>query len=272
MHALNDSAQASFGVTKARIDAPALDGDGDGNPSGYSPSDLVAAVIDTGIDADSPRPRRRQGAGLAGLRQRLPRDARTTTTATAPTSPARSPATATARDQLYHGVAPAAGAGRAQGAQLRRQRLVRERHRGARLGGRQQGDLRDRGHRTSRSAQTAANDGTDLTSQAIDRAVARGDRRRGRGGQRGPGHVHGRHHPAPRPARSRSAQWPTSARRLLPGLLLEPRPDRGRPHQARRLGSRRQRQRRSHAGTTTGYTTEQRHEHGDAVRRRHRRC
>ena len=44
-------AQASFGVTKARIDDPALDGDGDGNPSVYSPSDLVAAVIDTGIDA-----------------------------------------------------------------------------------------------------------------------------------------------------------------------------------------------------------------------------
>ena len=51
VHALNDSAQASFGVTKARIDDPALDGDGDGNPSVYSPSDLVAAVIDTGIDA-----------------------------------------------------------------------------------------------------------------------------------------------------------------------------------------------------------------------------
>ena len=51
MHALNDSAQASFGVTKARIDDPALDGDGDGNPNVYCPADLVAAVIDTGIDA-----------------------------------------------------------------------------------------------------------------------------------------------------------------------------------------------------------------------------
>jgi serine protease AprX len=51
VRALNDTAQASFGVTKARADAPALDGDGDGNPDAYAPADLVAAVIDTGIDA-----------------------------------------------------------------------------------------------------------------------------------------------------------------------------------------------------------------------------
>jgi serine protease AprX len=49
VHALNDSAQSSFGVTKARLDAPALDG-GDG-VAGYSKDDLVAAVVDTGIDA-----------------------------------------------------------------------------------------------------------------------------------------------------------------------------------------------------------------------------
>lgn len=47
---LNDGAQSSFGVTKARADAPGLDGDRDGNPSAYSKGDLVAAVIDTGID------------------------------------------------------------------------------------------------------------------------------------------------------------------------------------------------------------------------------
>ena len=51
MHALNDTAQSSFGVTKARIDAPGLDGNADGNVSTYSSSDLVVAVIDTGIDA-----------------------------------------------------------------------------------------------------------------------------------------------------------------------------------------------------------------------------
>ena len=40
VHAFNDISEASFGVTKARLDDPALDGDG-----------LAAAVLDTGIDA-----------------------------------------------------------------------------------------------------------------------------------------------------------------------------------------------------------------------------
>jgi serine protease AprX len=47
VHALNDSAQASFGVTAARTET--VDG-GDGLAA-YSKEDLVAAVIDTGIDA-----------------------------------------------------------------------------------------------------------------------------------------------------------------------------------------------------------------------------
>jgi serine protease AprX len=51
VRALNDGAQASFGVAKARADAPGLDGDADGNPGAYTGGDLVAAVIDTGIDA-----------------------------------------------------------------------------------------------------------------------------------------------------------------------------------------------------------------------------
>jgi serine protease AprX len=51
VRALNDGAQASFGVAKARADAPSLDGDLDGNAEAYSPRDAVAAVIDTGIDA-----------------------------------------------------------------------------------------------------------------------------------------------------------------------------------------------------------------------------
>jgi serine protease AprX len=51
VRAFNDSAQESFGVTKARLDLPWLDGDRDGNPAAYSPADLVAAVIDSGIDA-----------------------------------------------------------------------------------------------------------------------------------------------------------------------------------------------------------------------------
>ncbi|MDX6398765.1 MAG: serine protease AprX, partial [Gaiellaceae bacterium] len=50
VHALNDTAQSSFGVAQARSDA-GVDGDGDGNVAAYSKADLVAAVIDTGIDA-----------------------------------------------------------------------------------------------------------------------------------------------------------------------------------------------------------------------------
>ena len=46
----NDSAQDSFGVTAART-AAGVEGDRDGNVASYSKDDLVAAVIDTGIDA-----------------------------------------------------------------------------------------------------------------------------------------------------------------------------------------------------------------------------
>jgi len=48
LHILNDTAQASFGVSAVRSQTPALDG-GAGH-SAYSKSDLVTAVIDTGID------------------------------------------------------------------------------------------------------------------------------------------------------------------------------------------------------------------------------
>ena len=51
VHATNDTAQASFGVSAARAAAPAVDGDADGNVETCSAGDLVAAVIDTGIDA-----------------------------------------------------------------------------------------------------------------------------------------------------------------------------------------------------------------------------
>jgi serine protease AprX len=50
IRALNDTAQASYGVTKARIDA-SVDGNADGAAATYSKDDLVAAVLDTGIDA-----------------------------------------------------------------------------------------------------------------------------------------------------------------------------------------------------------------------------
>jgi serine protease AprX len=50
-HSLNDTSQASFGVTEAQLDAPLLDGDADGDPDTYSSDDMVAAVLDTGIDS-----------------------------------------------------------------------------------------------------------------------------------------------------------------------------------------------------------------------------
>lgn len=50
VHAYNNSAQLSFGVSKARADDPALDGNV-GDPAAYEPGDVVVAVIDTGIDA-----------------------------------------------------------------------------------------------------------------------------------------------------------------------------------------------------------------------------
>ena len=51
IRAFNDSAQESFGVTAARTNAPGIDGNADGNVNTYSSGDMVAAIIDTGIDA-----------------------------------------------------------------------------------------------------------------------------------------------------------------------------------------------------------------------------
>ena len=51
VRALNDTAQASFGVAAARTNAPGIDGNADGDVNTYSAADMVAAVIDTGIDA-----------------------------------------------------------------------------------------------------------------------------------------------------------------------------------------------------------------------------
>ena len=51
VRALNAAGSSAFGVTKARIDVPSLDGDRAGGPSRYLPGDMVAAVLDTGVDA-----------------------------------------------------------------------------------------------------------------------------------------------------------------------------------------------------------------------------
>ena len=48
------SSSEGFGVTRARVDIPGLDGDADGDEETYSKNDLVAAVIDTGIKGDHP--------------------------------------------------------------------------------------------------------------------------------------------------------------------------------------------------------------------------
>ena len=52
--AANASAQAGFGVTKARLDVPSLDGDADGDAARYTRDDLVAAIVDSGIDTSHP--------------------------------------------------------------------------------------------------------------------------------------------------------------------------------------------------------------------------
>jgi serine protease AprX len=44
------TAQAASGVTRAQVELPGLDGDGDGSPGTYSKDDMVVAVIDSGID------------------------------------------------------------------------------------------------------------------------------------------------------------------------------------------------------------------------------
>ncbi|MFN2471892.1 MAG: S8 family serine peptidase [Gaiellaceae bacterium] len=54
VHGVNDKAQAAFGVSKARLDLPWLDGDRDGNPASFSNSDVVVAVVDSGIDTTHP--------------------------------------------------------------------------------------------------------------------------------------------------------------------------------------------------------------------------
>jgi subtilisin family serine protease len=49
--AANDGARIFTGIDSIRAAAPTLDGDHDGSPSTYSKDDIVAAVLDTGIDA-----------------------------------------------------------------------------------------------------------------------------------------------------------------------------------------------------------------------------
>ena len=46
------TATESFGVNKAKVDFPGVDGDRDLNPGSYSKEDIVIAVVDTGIDAN----------------------------------------------------------------------------------------------------------------------------------------------------------------------------------------------------------------------------
>ena len=109
VHALNDSAQASFGVTKARIDDPALDGDGDGNPSVYSPVRPRGGRDRHRHRRDPRRPRRRQGASRGRTTSTTARR-RTTTTATARHVSGTIAGDGDGRaDHLYHGIAPAAG-------------------------------------------------------------------------------------------------------------------------------------------------------------------
>jgi serine protease AprX len=107
-HLLNDGAQVSFGVTKARSEVPALDGDLDGNPGAYTPSDLVAAVVDSGIDANHLDLDGGKVVAFTDLvnGRTVPYDDNGHGTHVAATIAGDGDARA---DHLYHGVAPGAG-------------------------------------------------------------------------------------------------------------------------------------------------------------------
>ena len=265
VHALNDSAQASFGVTKARIDDPALDGDGDGNPSVYTPADLVAAVIDTGIDASH--------VDLDGGKVLAWKDYVNGRTTPYDDNGHGSHVSGTIAgdgdgraDHLYKGVAPAAGLIGLKVLDSSGSGSFSERHLRARLDRRQQGDLRDRGRQSlARRGRLQQRHRPDL---AGDRARGRGgDRRRGRGRQRRPRHLHRRHARRGAGGADRRRDGRPRAGRLLPRVVLEPRPDLRRPHQARRRRARLPHhvRRGEHDQRLRDL---QRHEHGDAVRGR----
>ena len=265
VHALNDTAQASFGVTKARIDDPALDGDGDGNPNVYSPVRPRRGRDRHRHRREPPRPRRRQGAGVEGLRQQ-PHDA---VRRQRPRQP-RLRHDRRRRRRALRPPVPRRRAGgrpdRAEGAELGGQRLLLQRDRRARLDRRQQDDLRHRGREPlARRRRLQQRHRPHLAGDPA--RGQRRDRRRGRGRQRRPRHLHRRHARRGAGGADRGRDDRPRPRRLLPRLVLEPRPDCRRPHQARHrrpgrlghLGGREHDQRLHDL---------QRHEHGDAVRRR----
>ncbi len=102
----NDGSKPSFGLTKAQMDS-GLDGDGDGSPNVYSRNDLVAAVLDTGLDAAH---RDLDGGKVIGFKdfvngRTAPYDDHGHGTHVAATLAGDGEARA---DRLYRGVAPAA--------------------------------------------------------------------------------------------------------------------------------------------------------------------
>ena len=234
----NDAAQAAFGVAKARIDAPGLDGSADGNVDSYSTTDLVAAVIDTGIDANHID--LDEGKVLAfrdfvnnavdSLRRRRPRHACL--------GHDRGGGGRASWTACYKGVAPGAGAGRGQGARRERQRLDLQHHRRHQLGGRPTG-------RCTGSRRSACRCGI---ARLLERHRRHLDRRSttprppgwswsSAARQRGAGHLHDRlslrgDGRADR-RRDGGLRTPTAS----PGVLLEPRTDARRADQARRLGA-----------------------------------
>ena len=265
VHALNDSAQASFGVTKARIDDPALDGDGDGNPNVYSPADLVAAVIDTGIDA---KHLDLDGGKVIAWKdyvnnQPTPYDDNGHGTHVSGTIAGDGDGRA---DHLYHGVAPAAG--------LIGLKVLNSAGSGSFANVISALDWTVTNKATygieavnlSLGAD-GCNNGTDLTSQAIGRAVAAGIVVVVAAGNAGPGTC-----TVGTPGAAPAALTVGAMTDLGPGgfylaSFSSRGLDRRRPHQARRRRSRRV------GDVVRGQHDQrlldlQRHEHGDAVRRR----
>ncbi len=235
VHALNDSAQASFGVTKARTDQPGLDGNAD-DKNTYSKDDLVAAVIDSGIDAAHQDLDDGKVLGFAsclastatGCVETPPIDDGGHGTHVAATIAGEGEA-----DPRYKGVAPGAAL---VGVQVLTAAGGSESDAVAGI----QWVLNNRTRfgieaiNLSLGTKGYCGDGTEASSRAVD-AAHDAARRRGRRGQRGSGHVYRRVTRRGDQGAHRRRDGGPRPERLLPGRLLKPRPHQRRPRQARRL-------------------------------------
>ncbi len=235
VHAAIDSAQASFGVTKAKADA-GVDGNADASPDTYSKNDLVAAVVDSGIDVGHADLDEGKVIGWTDLVNGLPMPYDDLGHGTAVAAVLAGDGDGRP-DKRYAGVAPGAG-------------LVGVKvldHRGI-------GTIDDvvAGVEFAVAAkdaygieainlsleQSGCSDGTDALSARRERGARRRPRRGRSGRQSWPGDVHDR--VARRGCQGRHGRSDVGPGRegVCAGVLLRSRQDPGRSHQAGRRGSR----------------------------------